>query len=122
LLEKPFVSRIINVRTDRQNLNAENSGKHLPHELSKLSKPPFGINSQPEPDEVEIEERKAMSMDSVPEPYLDGWARLQCQRPAQIAEAVWRQAIDDRCSVEDSVCYMDLRRHRRYWPAWKTES
>lgn len=31
----------------------------------------------------------------MPERYLDAWARLQCQRPAQIAEAVWRQAIDD---------------------------
>jgi hypothetical protein len=73
---------------DRQNLNAENSGKHLPHELSKLSKPPFGINSQPEPDEVEIEER-------VPEPYLDGWARLQCQKPMRVADAEWPLAIDD---------------------------
>jgi hypothetical protein len=49
-----------------------------------------------DPDQVELEERKGMAMAAcVPERYLDAWARLQCQRPAQIAEAVWRQAIDD---------------------------
>jgi hypothetical protein len=33
-----------------------------------------------EPHGTEIEERKAMAMGGVPEAYLDGWARLQCQR------------------------------------------
>lgn len=34
-------------------------------------------------------------MDSVPECCLDGWVRLQCQQPANVTEARWRQAIDD---------------------------
>jgi hypothetical protein len=70
----------------------------------------------------EIEERKAMAAGSVPEAYLDGWTRLQRQKPPAVSDVERRQAIDDRCSVEDSVCYTDLRRHRRYWPAWETES
>ena len=44
--------------------------------------------------EVEIEERKAMAADSVPEPYLDAWARLQVQKPMGVSEADWRLAID----------------------------
>jgi len=35
-----------------------------------------GIDRPPEPDEVEIEERKAMAMGGVAEPYLDAFARL----------------------------------------------
>jgi hypothetical protein len=31
----------------------------------------------------------------VPEPYLDAWARLQCQKPAHVTVEQWRQAIDD---------------------------
>jgi hypothetical protein len=49
----------------------------------------------PEPDEVDLEERKAMAMASVPEPYLDTWARLQCQKPMRVSDDDWRQAIDD---------------------------
>ncbi len=49
----------------------------------------------PEPDQVKLEERKAMAMDSVPERYLDAWARLQCQKPMRVSDADWRQAIDD---------------------------
>ncbi len=49
----------------------------------------------PEPDQVELEERKAMAMDSVPEPYLDRWARLQLRQPHGVAEARWRQAVND---------------------------
>lgn len=48
-----------------------------------------------EPDLVELEERKGMAADSVPEPYLDAWARLQCQKPMRVSDADWRQAIDD---------------------------
>jgi hypothetical protein len=48
-----------------------------------------------EPDEVEIEERRAMAMGGVPEAYLDGWARLQVQRPVAVSEDEWRQAIID---------------------------
>jgi hypothetical protein len=50
--------------------------------------------TRPEPDDVELEERKSMAMDSVPEPYLDTWARLQCQKPMRVSDADWRQAID----------------------------
>jgi hypothetical protein len=42
------------------------------------------IHSAPDTDlEVEIEERKGMAAGGVPEPYLDAWARLQCQRPGR---------------------------------------
>ncbi len=51
--------------------------------------------SQPEPNDVELEERKAMVMDSVPEPYLDAWARIQCQKPVRVSDDDWRQAVDD---------------------------
>jgi hypothetical protein len=53
------------------------------------------VTSQPDPAEVEIEERKAMATDSVPEPYLDAWARLQVQKPMAVPDAKWRLAIDD---------------------------
>jgi hypothetical protein len=42
----------------------------------------------------EIEERAAMA-GGVPGPYLDTWARLQCQRPIGVGEAAWLRAIDD---------------------------
>jgi hypothetical protein len=48
----------------------------------------------PEPDLVELEERKAMATDGVPELYLDAWGRLQCQKPIWVSDADWRQAID----------------------------
>jgi hypothetical protein len=48
-----------------------------------------------------LEERKAMAMGGVPERYLDGWARLQCQRPAGVTESRWRQTI------EDAGCFLD---------------
>jgi hypothetical protein len=31
----------------------------------------------------------------LPEPYLDAWARLQCQKPAHVTVEQWRQAVDD---------------------------
>jgi hypothetical protein len=40
-------------------------------------------------------------MGSVPEPYLDAWARLQCQKPMRVSDAEWRQAIDDAGRVLD---------------------
>jgi hypothetical protein len=49
----------------------------------------------PEPDETELEKRKGMAIDGVPEPYLDAWARLQVQKPVRVSDAEWRQAIDD---------------------------
>jgi hypothetical protein len=42
-----------------------------------------------------IEERAALAADCVPARYLDAWARLQCQKPASVSEAVWRLALDD---------------------------
>jgi hypothetical protein len=33
-----------------------------------------------------------LASDSVPEPYLDAWARLQCQH---VTVEQWRQAVDD---------------------------
>jgi hypothetical protein len=32
---------------------------------------------------------------ALPEPYLDAWARLQCQKPFAVSDAGWRQVIDD---------------------------
>jgi hypothetical protein len=46
-------------------------------------------------DEAEIEERKGMAAGRVSETYLDGWARLQCQRPASVSDDEWRQAVND---------------------------
>jgi hypothetical protein len=43
---------------------------------------------------AELEERQALAAGSVPEPYLDGWSRLQLQRPAAIPGDHWRQAVD----------------------------
>ena len=90
---------------DRQNLNAGIQEKHLPKELTKLTKPSFGsfdsdhgshISEYLSPsDPTELEERKGMTMGSVPEPYLDAWARLQCQKPAHVTVEQWRQTIDD---------------------------
>jgi hypothetical protein len=36
-----------------------------------------------------------MAADGAPERYLDGWARLQLQRPIGMDELRWRRAIDD---------------------------
>jgi hypothetical protein len=53
------------------------------------------FTSLPDPDEAGIEKCEGMAMNSVPEPYLDAWARLQCQKPVPVPEIQWRQAIDD---------------------------
>jgi hypothetical protein len=53
------------------------------------------VAAPPEPEKAELEERKGMAMDSVPEPYLDAWARLQVQKPMRVSDADWRQAIDE---------------------------
>jgi hypothetical protein len=88
-------------------LKAKIQEKPVTQELSKLPKPPFvsfgsdrgrhvsGIDKRPEPDPAELEERKAMAMGGVPDRLLDAWARLQCQRPEDLTEQAWRQAIDD---------------------------
>jgi hypothetical protein len=36
-----------------------------------------------------------MAMATVPELYLDAWARLQCQKPTRVSDGDWWQAIDD---------------------------
>src|ERR1700730_18678784 len=36
-----------------------------------------------------------MALASVPETYLDAWARLQCQKPMGASNEEWRQVIDD---------------------------
>jgi hypothetical protein len=56
--------------------------------------PPAPDSSLAEDTEIELEERKAMAMGGVPEPYLDAWARLQIQKPMRVSDAEWRQAID----------------------------
>ena len=45
--------------------------------------------------EAEIQERAGMAADSVPEIYLDAWARLQCVKPTGVVEAHWQVAIND---------------------------
>ena len=47
----------------------------------------------PEPDEAEIEERKAMAMGGVPEPYLDARAHRQVRQPMQVSDKRWCQVI-----------------------------
>jgi hypothetical protein len=40
-------------------------------------------------------ERAGLAADGVPPDYLDGWAQLNCQKPARVSEAEWRLALDD---------------------------
>ena len=42
-----------------------------------------------------IEERAALAADRVPSVYLDGWSRLNHQKPFSVSEGAWRQALDD---------------------------
>ena len=70
----------------------------LPELLVSNSKAPKRISGPvtspvtvaPEPDVVELEERKAMATDGVLELYLDAWGRLQCQKPIWVSDADWR--------------------------------
>jgi hypothetical protein len=48
-----------------------------------------------EPDEAAIEERAGLAADTVPDVYLDAWARLNCQNPASASDAEWRLALND---------------------------
>jgi hypothetical protein len=72
-----------------------------------------------EPDLVELEERMGMAMDSVPEPYLDAWRRLKCQRPMAVSDLAWRQAIYvagrlfDAFTIRFSSNSSDAGRHSR---------
>jgi TubC N-terminal docking domain len=49
----------------------------------------------PEPDPAELEERRGMASNGVPERYPDAWATFQLQCPGGVTEQTWRQAIDD---------------------------
>jgi hypothetical protein len=42
-----------------------------------------------------------MAADGVPERYLDGWARLQLQRPIGVDELRWRRATNDAALFPD---------------------
>jgi hypothetical protein len=44
---------------------------------------------------VAFDERASLAADGVPPVYLKEWARLNCQKPASLSEAEWRQALDD---------------------------
>jgi hypothetical protein len=91
-------------------LTAQNSGKHLPHELTELTKggedpskeafvsfvSPHGMHFSKCDDESDaIDERAALAAASVPACYLNVWAALQIQRPPYIDSASWQLAIDD---------------------------
>jgi hypothetical protein len=54
-----------------------------------------GVTERSQSDEGAIIERAGMAADSVPEVYLNAWAKLNCRRPANVTEAAWRQALDD---------------------------
>ena len=88
-------------------LKAKIGQKPIPYELPKLPKGGFDSfgsyrgrgfsrnDGPPDPDEAEIEERKGMAAESVPEPYLDAFARLQCQKLITVLDNEQRQAIND---------------------------
>jgi hypothetical protein len=66
---------------------------HKDNIVAILEQEPAAV-SPPEPDDAGIEERIGMAAHSVPEPYLDAWARFQLQCPGGVTDQAWRQAID----------------------------
>jgi len=92
----------ISVHIDGDDLLLEASAPPPPAVLDLLSRHKAGIvallrpanNGPPEPDEVDLEERKAIALGAVPELYRDAWAWLQVQKPATVTETQWRQAIE----------------------------
>jgi hypothetical protein len=76
------------------------------------------VAAPPEPDQAELEERKALAMDAVPGPYLDAWARLQVQKPVRVSDAEWRQAIDDVGRFLDQWGSMAAEFQ---WTAWQAK-
>jgi hypothetical protein len=91
-------------------LTAQNSKKHLSHELTEPTKggqepskeafvsfvSTHGRRFSKRDDESDaIDERAALAAASVPACYLDVWAALQIQRPHHIDSASWQLAIDD---------------------------
>jgi hypothetical protein len=88
-------------------LKAKIGQKSIPYELPKLPKGGFdsfgsdlGRGSSrndglPDPDETEIEERMGIAANSVSEPYLDAFGRLQCQELIAVSDDEQRQAVND---------------------------
>ena len=88
-------------------LKAKIGQKPIPYELPKLPKGGFDsfdselgrgfprTDGLPNPYEPEIDERMGMAAESVPEPYLDAFARLQCQKLIAVSDDGQRQAIND---------------------------
>jgi hypothetical protein len=90
----------VSVSLDGEHLSLKAAQKPPPALLAALQKHKSKILSLlrsdccTEPNEAALEERAALASGSVPEQYLDAWARLQCQKPRQVSVADWRQAID----------------------------
>ena len=61
---------------------------------SSNSDPASAYGSEPI-DPAAIEERAALAADRVPSVYLDGWSRLNHQKPEGVSEGAWRQALGD---------------------------
>jgi hypothetical protein len=73
-------------------------GKPLPTAIAQPQEPqePQGVSFPASAVSAdEIEERKGMAMESVPDRYLDAWARFQLQCPGGISEERWRQVVAD---------------------------
>ncbi|HEY8007435.1 MAG TPA: hypothetical protein VIE66_11710 [Methylocella sp.] len=92
----------VNLKGDRLALNAVTKpsasllAKLQQHktEIVALLRQEIGF-TRPEPDEAELGERKGVAAGSVPEPYLDAWVRLQCQKPMRVPDAEVRRALND---------------------------
>jgi hypothetical protein len=81
--------------------------KPLPEDPTKPPKAPFvsfggcvgrcipESEALSDDEEIEVEERAGIAMGSVPELYLDAWARLQVQRPATVPDDEWWRAVND---------------------------
>jgi hypothetical protein len=86
----------VTVSVDGGRLNLEADAEPPAHIIEQLRRHKAEIVAiLSEPDPAELEERKGMASDSVPECYLDAWARFQLQLPGGVTEQTWRQAIDD---------------------------
>jgi len=91
-------------------LTAKNGETPLPNKPSKPSKAAF------EPFEgdqdrcvcrkggppVPTEAAQSVDVDSVPEPYRDALTRLRCQRPPNVSDDEWRQAVNDAGQLFDT--------------------
>lgn len=73
-----------------------------------------GVAARSECDEAAILERTGMCAECVPAIYLDGWARLNCHKPARVTEEAWRLALDDGGRFLDSWGMTAAGLH---WPA-----